>query len=257
MAQQPEKRENSVLFSLRELKQIEEKRVAEEEQHARDQEMAAVRAKEDEERRRREAEEARIRAQQDEERRIRDAAEQRAREDAMRLQEAEARARQEAQAALDGHRLQQELEIRRTEANKKRPIKLIALAAAVLVGVAGFAVYKMSEKADQSDAAAIEAARKQKEAEVASEKLREEVTAMQLEIAEGQKSIDDAQAVLDKADTAEKRAAANAKLAVLRQAQADRAERLRAIEERQRKENRKVKLGNKGGCDPVANPLGC
>src|SRR5688500_3602459 len=145
---QPEKRENSVLFSLRELKQIEEKRVAEEEQQARDQEMARVRAKEDEERRRREAEEAKIRAQQDEERRIRESAENRAREDAMRLQEAEARARQEAQAALEAHRLQQELDIRRTDAQRKRPIKLIALIATLFMAGAGVVAWQFMKKSD-------------------------------------------------------------------------------------------------------------
>ena len=58
---QSEKRENSVLFSLRELRQIEENRVQEEEH--------AVRS----------AEQARVAAQQAEERRIRDEAEGKAR----------------------------------------------------------------------------------------------------------------------------------------------------------------------------------
>ena len=65
----PEKRENSVLFSLRELRQIEETRVQEEEDAARAQEEARIRAKMDAERRAREEVEARVRAQQDEERR--------------------------------------------------------------------------------------------------------------------------------------------------------------------------------------------
>ena len=62
---QPEKRENSVLFSLRELRQIEENRVQEEEQAVRSAEEQKVRAKENAERAAREAEEARVRAERE------------------------------------------------------------------------------------------------------------------------------------------------------------------------------------------------
>src|SRR3990167_8450796 len=56
---QPEKRENSVLFSLRDLRQIEENRVQEEEQAVRSAEEQKIRAKENAERAAREAEEDR------------------------------------------------------------------------------------------------------------------------------------------------------------------------------------------------------
>ncbi len=238
---QPEKRENSVLFSLRELKQIEEKRVAEEEQQARDTEMARIRAKEDDERKRRDAEDAKVRAQQDEERRIRDVAEQRAREDAMRLQEAEARARQEASHALEAHRLQQELDIRRVEANKKRPIKLIALFATLAVAGAGVIAWQFMKKSDEDKARATQA------------ELNEQVADMQTQIAAGQADIDKAQSAVDSAQNQADRDRASAALSELRKAQAARADRLREIQEKQRLENKKVKL--KTNC--IDNPLGC
>jgi colicin import membrane protein len=250
---QPEKRENSVLFSLRELKQIEEKRVAEEEQAAREQEMARIRAKEDDERRRRDADEAKVRAAQDEERRIREAAEQRAREDAMRLQEAEVRARQDAQAALEAQRLQQELEIRRTEANKKRPIKLIALFATILVAGAGYFAYTQIKKADDAKAIADQAQRDMLAAQQKSEELLAEVNSMQIAVAEGQRQLDDAQKQVDNAKDADARAAAEVKLKALREQQAARAERLAQIKAAQEKEARKVKIKK----DCVDNPLGC
>src|SRR5512138_2455303 len=62
---QGEKRENSVLFSLRELRQIEENRVQEEESAVRSAEEARLHAQQEAERRRREAEEAKIREERD------------------------------------------------------------------------------------------------------------------------------------------------------------------------------------------------
>ena len=59
---QPEKRENSVLFSLRELRGIEESRVQEEENAAKEAEQARVRARLDAERRVKEEEAAKVRA---------------------------------------------------------------------------------------------------------------------------------------------------------------------------------------------------
>ena len=95
-----QKRESSVLFSLRELRSIEETRVKEEEDATKAAEEARIRAKMDEERRGRDAEEAKVKAQEDAARRDREAADQRAREDAVRVQEAEARHRAEQMAQL-------------------------------------------------------------------------------------------------------------------------------------------------------------
>src|SRR5437867_2171031 len=62
---QSEKRENSVLFSLRELRQIEESRVQEEETAVRSAEEARQRAQMEEDKRKRDEEEAKIRAERD------------------------------------------------------------------------------------------------------------------------------------------------------------------------------------------------
>ena len=133
---QSDKKESSVLFSLRELRSIEETRVKEEEDAVKAAEEARIRAKIDEERRGREAEEAKVRAHEDAARREREGIEQRQREDAVRVQEAEARARAEQMAQLEAQRLQHEMELRRREVEKKRPTwLLITVGAAVVAAV--------------------------------------------------------------------------------------------------------------------------
>ena len=130
---QPEKRENSVLFSLRELRQIEENRVQEEEQAHRSAEESRRMAAEDAERRRREAEEAKVRAERDallEIERTRENAERAAR---MRVESAEAAERQRQQAALEQQRLHQEMELRRAEVAKTRPTWMVAVTIGALV----------------------------------------------------------------------------------------------------------------------------
>src|SRR6185295_9935077 len=112
---QPEKRENSVLFSLRELRQIEESRVQEEEHAVRTAEQARIAAAQEAERKRREAEEAKVRAERDELLRIETARENAEREARMRVESAEAMERQRVQAALEQQRLQHEMELRCVE----------------------------------------------------------------------------------------------------------------------------------------------
>ena len=97
---QPEKRENSVLFSLRELRTIEESRVKEEEDAAQAAEQARIRARLDAERRAKEEEDAKVRATEEAARHEREMADKRLREEQMRIQETEARARAEHQANL-------------------------------------------------------------------------------------------------------------------------------------------------------------
>jgi len=175
---QPEKRENSVLFSLRELRSIEETRVKEEEDAEKAAEEARIRARMEDERRVREAEEAKQRAAEEAARREHETREQRLREDALRVQETEARARAEHQAQLEAHRLQQEMEIRRQEVQKKWPVWLVVavgIFAVVTIGAVIFMV-QSSNKADSEakarQAAQIEQAKaeklaKQKEQETA------------------------------------------------------------------------------------------
>src|SRR5882672_91638 len=92
---QPEKRENSVLFSLRELRQIEENRVQEEEHAVRSAEEQRTRAQQEAERMRREAEEAKVREERDHHRSI---------EESRLAQEREARLRVESAAATENAR---------------------------------------------------------------------------------------------------------------------------------------------------------
>jgi cell division protein FtsL len=150
---QPEKRENSVLFSLRELRQIEEKRVEEEDAAARSAEEARVRAKMEEERRKREEEEAKVRAVEDAERAVRDAQERKVREEQLRLQESEARARVEAQAQLDAQRLAHEMELRRHEISKKRPVGLMVAAGVLVLAIVGLGVflYQKNKESNEKD----------------------------------------------------------------------------------------------------------
>ena len=143
MATQPEKRENSVLFSLRELRQIEENRVQEEEHAVRTAEETRARAYEEAEQRRRAEEDAKVRAERDAQLQIEQAREGAEREVRMRVESAEATERQRQQAALEQSRLQQEMEIRREEVSKKRPTWMLAvtgLAVLMAVGLVFFAI---------------------------------------------------------------------------------------------------------------------
>jgi colicin import membrane protein len=149
---QPEKRENSVLFSLRELRQIEENRVQEEEAAARSAEEARRAAQEAAERRRREEEEAKVRAERDAQLAIEQARENAEREARMKVEAHEAAERQRHQGALEQQRLQQEMELRRAEVAKKRPTWMLAvtLIAAIGVVIAIVLIVKFQSSSDQA-----------------------------------------------------------------------------------------------------------
>src|SRR5260221_3614364 len=118
---QGEKRENSVLFSLRELRQIEESRVQEEEHAVRSAEEARMKAQQEAERRTREEEEAKIRAERDHQRSIEEARLGSEREARIRVESTEATERQRQQAALEQQLLAHEMELRLADVAKKRP----------------------------------------------------------------------------------------------------------------------------------------
>src|SRR5882762_4402638 len=153
---QPEKRENSVLFSLRELRQIEESRVQEEEHAVRTAEQARIAAAQEAERQRREAEEAKVRAERDELLRIETARENADRDARMRVESAEAMERQRVQAALEQQRLQHEMELRRAEVAKKRPTWMLAVTGVALLAAIGLIViaWQAWQRKSESDAAA-------------------------------------------------------------------------------------------------------
>jgi hypothetical protein len=135
-----ERRENSVLFSLKELRNIEDGRVKKEREEADARVEAERAAKASAERAVREAEERRIREEEDRVRRIEEEKENRVREEQMRLQEAERRARVEGEVRLQEERLRLEVH---AKTQQKSPLKAILGVTGVLVIVAGGLGYKM------------------------------------------------------------------------------------------------------------------
>lgn len=153
---QPEKRENSVLFSLRELRQIEENRVKEEEHAVRSAAEARAAAAQDAERKRREAEETKLRSERDAILQIETARENAERDARMRVESAEAMERQRNQAALEQQRLQHEMELRRAEVAKKRPTWMLVVTGFALVAAIGLVFFAVQRK-HESDAAELSA----------------------------------------------------------------------------------------------------
>jgi hypothetical protein len=135
-----ERRENSVLFSLKELRNIEDGRVRKEKEEAAARVEAERAAKAAAERAVREAEERKIREEEDRLRRIEDEKQARVREEEMRLQEAERRARVEGEVRLQEERLRLEVQ---AKTQQKSPMKAILGVTGVLVIVAGGLGYKM------------------------------------------------------------------------------------------------------------------
>jgi colicin import membrane protein len=138
-----EKRENSVLFSLRELKNIEEDRVKEEHDDRRRREDELRAAKEAEERAAREAAERARRDAEDAERRRYDEIERQKREEQLRLDESERKARVEAQMKLEEQRLKMEIDAQAMHGAKKSPKALIAISGilVLVVAVGGYFAY--------------------------------------------------------------------------------------------------------------------
>ena len=139
-----EKRENSVLFSLRELKNIEEDRVKEEhdDRKRRDDEIRA--AKEAEERAARDAAERARKDAEEAERRRYDEIERQKREEQLRLDESERKARVEAQMKLEEQRLKMEIDAQAMHGAKKgSPKALLAISGilVLVVAVGGFFAY--------------------------------------------------------------------------------------------------------------------
>lgn len=248
----PEKRENSVLFSLRELRSIEETRVKEEEDAAKATEEARIRARMEQERIHREAEEAKVRAAEDAARREHETREQRVREDALRVQEAEARARAEHQAQLEAHRLQQEMEIRRQEVQKKWPVWLVVAVGIFAVVTAGAIIFMVqsSNKADQAaidkrraDEMAAEADKARKAAEQAQADLKRQVDDMTAELGKLDDQMRESERQLAAASTNAERDKVAARQAEIRRQQREAQAKLD-----------KIKAGVKLRCPPE-NPL--
>jgi hypothetical protein len=164
-----DRRENSVLFSLKELRRIEDDRVRREQDDARSRaeserqaREAADRAARDEEERRRREEEARLR-------RIDEEQAAREREGQLRLQEAERRARVEGEMRLHEEKMRLDAQHRA----KSSPVKAVLSVAGLLVLIGGGLGYKMYSQhqaeiaANRARLATVEAEKAKVEAEKA------------------------------------------------------------------------------------------
>jgi hypothetical protein len=247
--------ESSVLFSLRELRGIDDQRRQDEDAARRAAEEAATRARLEAERVAREQAEARQQAIAEAERAAREAVEHAAREERIRIEEAERRARVEAQARLEQQRMAQEMEIRALEVQKRRPTGLIAVAVVLVLAVAGLGVF-LVKRGNEADALARKNAAYQSEVERQTNELKGLV-------AEQNRLIDELRA----AKTAEERQRAEA---ALKAKQDEIAAQERALQELRSNGSKGSKPGVKkpgaGGapekkplgkdCDPN-DPLGC
>ena len=137
MSERP--RENSVLFSLRELRRIEDDRVKKEQEAARAKAEAERQAKEAADRATREAEERRIRDEAERTRMAREEEEQREREGHLRVQEAERRARVEGEMRINEERMRLEMQHKK----KHSPVKAVLTVGGLIVLVAAGVGYKM------------------------------------------------------------------------------------------------------------------
>jgi hypothetical protein len=160
--------ENSVLFSLRELRRIEDDRVKKEQEAARAKAEAERQAKEAADRATREAEERRARDEAERARLAREADEQREREGSLRLQEAERRARVEGEMRINEERMRLEMQHKK----KHSPIKAVVSVAGVIVLISAGVGYKMYSDHQKElaiareDKARVEIEAKKKQAEL-------------------------------------------------------------------------------------------
>lgn len=216
---QTEKRENSVLFSLRELRQIEENRVQEEEHAVRSAEEQRAADVEARDRATRDAAEAKARAERDEAVRIQQARENAEREARMHVEATGAAERARQQAALEQERLQQEMALRRAEVAKKRPTWMLAvMGAAILAGIIAIVIYvqgnKDKEEAQAKQAQAeLQAKAAQKEATDATDRVNQLATNLEVLSKKTEKATDAVVAAQNDAD----RSSAKAALDKLRQ----------------------------------------
>jgi hypothetical protein len=171
-----ERRENSVLFSLKELRRIEDDRVKREEDEAKARVEAERAAKEAAARRAREEEDQRHRDEEDRLRRIEQEKESRTREEQMRLQEAERRQRVEGELRLQEERMRLEVQSRKGSS----PIKAVVSVAAILVVIAGVLGYRMySQHQAELAVANAERARLESDAKAAQVEFERKMSAIQ------------------------------------------------------------------------------
>jgi hypothetical protein len=236
-------RENSVLFSLKELRNIEEDRVKQEDDARKSQIEAERRAKELAIKQAKEEEERKIVAEKDRLARLDQEKERQIREERLRVEESERKARVEAAARLEEARIQ--AEVQAAASAKKAPVGAIIGAVIGVVVLAGgvlgyvLGVYLPAKQAEQAAAAAVEQERAIKKALADQEsKLDAEYTA-KIEATKDQAEKDRL-----KAEMAAKRAQAEQNAAAARASVQHKAVAKPA-------DKPKVKVGGEGNkCDP-------
>jgi dTMP kinase len=144
-----ERRENSVLVALRELRGIEDDRVKREQEEARARSEAERAAKEASERQTREEEEARRLAEEDRLRRIEEEKQAKIREEQLRLEEADRRARVDGEMKLQEERMRLEMQSR---SGAKSPLKAVIAVTVVLALAGAVIVYKIQAANRQENA---------------------------------------------------------------------------------------------------------
>jgi cell division protein FtsN len=167
----------------------------------------------------------------------------------MRLQEAETRARIEAQAVIEQQRLAEEMRLREQEIAKKRPTWLIVLAAILVVGVGGlgFFLYQQSEESEKAA----------KKAAIEKAELEKQIAALQGEIDAQEAEKKAAEAALAEATNENERLAAQARIDASNQKLENlRAKKKRRGSSRSRSSKPKDKTVNVSD-DCLKNPLGC
>ncbi|HVY36393.1 MAG TPA: hypothetical protein VHM31_00605 [Polyangia bacterium] len=183
-----DRRENSVLFSLKELRRIEDDRVRREQDELAARREAERAAKEAAERAAREEEERIRRAEEERIRRAEEEKQARMREEQLRLEEAERRARVEADMQLQQERMRLEVQARA----KNSPVKAVLGVSLVLVAIGGGLAYKMYQQ-HQTEMAAQRAQMalvEQQKARIEAEKAKAEAE-YKTQLAAIQKEMDD------------------------------------------------------------------
>jgi hypothetical protein len=173
-------RDNSVLKSLKELRKQEEDRVKKERSEAEARADAERRAKEEAEQK---AKEEVDRAKREEVDRIRRAEmdkEAREREERIRVEESERRARIEAETHLQKERMRLEAQVKTAVQAKKTPVGAIVAIVAVVLMVAGGMIFKI--KSDHEKQRAADQAERDRERE--REKLRQAEQERKMELLE-------------------------------------------------------------------------
>jgi hypothetical protein len=240
-----ERRPNSVLFSLKELRRIEDDRVKTEDDQEKQRREDEVRAREDAERRARDEVERKRLEEEDRIRREQEERERQSREEQLRLQEAERRARVEAEMKLEQSRIAMEIEAKARA--KKLPWPLIGTIIGVLVVGSGGLGYFLWQKSKEADAKAKEIELAKQEKERLRKETEEKDRIYQQQQEDAARKLANLGDALKSAKSDAQRKALREAIASENRAKADRA----AARERQRKDEiRRAKKIRTGKCPP-------